>query len=247
MLVFCICWSHTKGFALIKKTSYLFFWSLGQGQRLFTVALITLLVGISHLSKPSTDVTICFRTKKFPVWARLNQRFPSTSTIVSISFHKSQTDCKDIFFSPCRSKKNFVSGQQRIKNQEAHQHWNILEPLHFAQNYPSSVSKNLQSRCKVQDPAPHLSFYQSSCHHPSQYFFELSSVRGSSSCLPSLFDHTVFDLLLSKFIKIRHTDGAIWTKDNLLVPFDGVFDGFIKLFFCFHTVSTWYIQHFGKF
>ena len=103
-------------------------------------------------------------------------------------------------------------------NQEAHQQWTILEPLHFAQSYPSSVSKTLQSRCKVQDLAPHLSFYQSSCHHPSQHFFEVSSVRVSSSCLPSLFDHTIFDLLISKFIKVHHTDGGIWTKNKLLVP-----------------------------
>ena len=83
---------------LDKKTSYLFFWPLGQGQRLFTIALITLLVGISHLSRHSTDVAICLRPKKFPVWARLNKRFPSTSTVVSISFHKSETDCRRTSF-----------------------------------------------------------------------------------------------------------------------------------------------------
>ena len=31
-------------------------------------------------------------------------------------------------------------------------------------------------------------------------------------------------------------------KKNLIVLFDSVFDGFFKLFFCFHAVSTGYIQ-----
>ena len=44
------------------------------------------------------------------------------------------------------------------------------------------------------------------------------------------------DLLLWKFIQARHASGGIWTKNNLLVPCDGVFDGFFKLFLCFHTV-----------
>ena len=54
------------------------------------------------------------------------------------------------------------------------------------------------------------------------------------------------DLLLSKFIQICHTDGGIWTKNNLLIQFDGVFDSFFKLFPRFHTVSTRYVQFFCK-
>ena len=41
------------------------------------------------------------------------------------------------------------------------------------------------------------------------------------------------DLLLSKFIQVRLTDGGMRTKNNLLVPCDGVFDGFFKLFLFF--------------
>ena len=49
------------------------------------------------------------------------------------------------------------------------------------------------------------------------------------------------DLLLLKFIQARHTGGAICTKNNLFVLCDGVFDGFFKLFLCFHAVSAEYI------
>ena len=55
------------------------------------------------------------------------------------------------------------------------------------------------------------------------------------------------DLLLSKFIQACCTRGGIWTKDNLLVLCDGVFDGFFKLFPCFHSVLKRYIQLFCKF
>ena len=43
---------------------------------------------------------------------------------------------------------------------------------------------------QLQDPTPHLSSYQSSCHHPSQYFFEVLPMRVFSLYLPSAFDHT---------------------------------------------------------
>ena len=76
--------------------------------------------------------------------------------------------------------------------------------------------------------------------------------------LPCEFSHCIFhqllimyflinDLLLSKFIQARCTRGGIWTKNNLLVLCDGVFDGFFKLFLCFHSVLTRYIQLFCKF
>ena len=54
-------------------------------------------------------------------------------------------------------------------------------------------------------------------------------------------------LLLSKFIYSRHTDRGMWTKNNLFVPCDGIFDCFFKLFLCFHRISAWYIQYFCKF
>ena len=98
-------------------------------------------------------------------------------------------------------------------------------------------------------PTPHLFSDQSSCHQPSQYLFEVPPKRVSPPYHPSTFDHTLFidGLLLSKFIQARHTDGGIWAKNNLLVLFDGVFDGFFKLFFCFHAVSMGHIQLFCKF
>ena len=76
--------------------------------------------------------------------------------------------------------------------------------------------------------------------------------------LPCEFSHRIFHklliihllvnyLLLSKFILACHLDGGIWTKNNLLIHCDGVFDSLFKLCFCFHTVSTGYIQHFCKF
>ena len=55
------------------------------------------------------------------------------------------------------------------------------------------------------------------------------------------------DLLLSKLLQTRHTGRGIWTKNNLFILCDSVFDGFFKLFLCFHTISKWYIQLFCKF
>ena len=44
-----------------------------------------------------------------------------------------------------------------------------------------------------QDQTPHLSSYQSSYHHPSRYFFEVSPMRVFLLYHPLTFDH-------------RHTD-----------------------------------------
>ena len=86
---------------------------------------------------------------------------------------------------------------------------------------------------QLQDPAPHLFSFLPLSHHP----------------LTSTFDHTLFYQWLADFdiIQARHTNGSIWAKNNLFVPCDGVADGFVKLFLCFHTVSTEYIQLFCKF
>ena len=95
-----------------------------------------------------------------------------------------------------------------------------------------------------QDPTPQLFSYQSLCHHPSRYFFEAPPMQVSSLYIhqPLIIHFLINDLLLSKFIQARHTDGGIRAKNNLFVHCDGVFDGFFKLFLCFHTVSTRYIQ-----
>ena len=52
---------------------------------------------------------------------------------------------------------------------------------------------------QVQDSTPHLSSYQSSCHHVSQYFFKVPPMRVSSSYLPSAFDHTNADQWIATF------------------------------------------------
>ena len=63
----------------------------------------------------------------------------------------------------------------------------------------------------------------------------------------SLIIHSLInDLLPPKLTQARHAGGSIRTKNNLLIPFDGVFDSFFKLFPCFHTISTGYIQIFCK-
>ena len=64
---------------------------------------------------------------------------------------------------------------------------------------------------------------------------------------PLIMYMLINDLLLSKFIQTCHIDGGIRTKNNLLIPFDGVFDSLSEFFHCFHTVSMRYIQLFCKF
>ena len=102
---------------------------------------------------------------------------------------------------------------------------------------------------QLQDSTPHLSSYQSLYHHPSLYFFEVPPMRVSSLYLPSAFDHILFGqwLAVSEVHPGMPYSRDIWTKNNLLIHCDSVFDGLFKLFFCFHAVSTWYIQLFCKF
>ena len=64
---------------------------------------------------------------------------------------------------------------------------------------------------------------------------------------PLTFGRTLFLLMTCYFqssTKHVNTGGAICTNNNFLVLCDGVFDDFFKFFFCFHTVSTGYIQLF---
>ena len=56
-----------------------------------------------------------------------------------------------------------------------------------------------------------------------------------------IMNFLIIDLLLPNFIQTRHTGGGILTKNNFLVPCDGVFDGFFKPFLCFNAFSTGYI------
>ena len=61
---------------------------------------------------------------------------------------------------------------------------------------------------------------------------------------PSIIHMLINDLLLSKFIQTDHPGSVMQTKNNVLLPFNGVFDSFFKLFLCFDTVLTRYIQVF---
>ena len=45
------------------------------------------------------------------------------------------------------------------------------------------------------NPTPHMFSYQSSCHHPSQNFFEVLPMQVSSLYLPSAFDHIFLFIL----------------------------------------------------
>ena len=74
------------------------------------------------------------------------------------------------------------------------------------------------------------------CENPHRIIHQLLSIY-----------FLINDLILSNFIQTHHKDKGIWAKNNLLVLCDGVFDGFFKLFLCFHAVLTGYIQFFCKF
>ena len=102
---------------------------------------------------------------------------------------------------------------------------------------------------QLQDPAPHLFSSLSLCQHPSRCFFEARPKWVSLQYHPSTFDYTFFYRWLAAFDVHPGTScrRGIWAKNNLFVLCDGVFDGFFKLFLCFHTVSTGCIQLFCKF
>ena len=88
---------------------------------------------------------------------------------------------------------------------------------------------------QLQDSTPRLSSYQSSYHHPSQYFFEVSPIQVSSLYLPSAFYHKVF----SQWIAASEVHPGMsyrlgyLTKNRPLIHCDGVSDGLFKLFVLF--------------
>ena len=104
----------------------------------------------------------------------------------------------------------------------------------------------LSNTCnQLQDPSPHVFSHLWSCRHPSLYFSEAHPKQASFLYHPSAFGHKIFYqwLAASEFHpSTSYRYRAISTKNNLLVLCDIVFDGFFKLFFCFHAVSTGYIQ-----
>ena len=57
-------------------------------------------------------------------------------------------------------------------------------------NWPKTCFSSMWNQ--LRDPEPHLSSYRSSCHHPSQYFFEALPMPVFSLYPPSAFDHTFF-------------------------------------------------------
>ena len=110
-----ISWSRASslwGFASVFKKA-LVFWSLSAS---FAV-----------------DVWMWTNPKNFFTWAHLNHRFPSVSTIVvqlCMLTKLSLTNCKDIFFSSCWSRKICIRSPDR-------QHWTSIASLHFAENIPA--------------------------------------------------------------------------------------------------------------
>ena len=122
-----------------------------------------------------------------------------------------------------------------------------ISPYNLSFLYVESTSASNTSP-SASNTSPLNTSYQSSCHCPSPYFFE-----GLPSKLPPRIIHqfliihvSINDLMLSKFIQARYTSGTICTKNNILIPCDGIFDGFLKLFPSFHAVSTGHIQLFSK-
>ena len=93
----------------------------------------------------------------------------------------------------------------------------------------------LSNTCdRLQDRRLHLFSYLSPCHLSSVSFLTVSSI--------SFWSYTFFSMmLLPNFIQALHTDRTIYTKNNLLVHCDDIFDGFFKLFFRYHTVWMGYI------
>ena len=70
----------------------------------------------------------------------------------------------------------------------------LLRPTACAKTIKSTLKICLSNTWnKIQDATPHLFPYQSSCHYPSQYFFNASPKRVSSPYHPSAFDHVFFD------------------------------------------------------
>ena len=119
------------------------------------------------------------------------------------------------------------------------------------------VCKDYKSTLKIFFPIHqvNLRIQQLTCspiyHHVTIHhdiILKLVPSKFPSRVIPQLLIIHFFvdDLLPSKFIQTRLTDGVIWEKNNLFGLCDGAFDGFFKLFLCFHTVSMGYIQLFCK-
>ena len=114
-----------------------------------SISLLSLKIfcwSISHLSRPSSDVSICLRTRNVPTWARLNQFCSSLSTNTSIPLRLNSSSFLLV------SLKTFNTKDISIKFRAL-----LRSFLHFAQNYPNNVSKTLQSWCRAL-----RAFYQTS-------------------------------------------------------------------------------------
>ena len=118
-----------KRLHLDKKMS----WSRASSLRGFPSVFKKGLVFWSSSASFAVDVWMWTNPKNFPTWAHLNRRFPSVSTIVlqpCMWTKLSLTNCEDIFFSSCWSRKICIRSPDR-------QHWTSSASLHFAQNIPA--------------------------------------------------------------------------------------------------------------
>ena len=60
--------------------------------RAMGVVFMSFLLGISHLSRPPTDASLCLRPKNFPMWTCLNQSSSSLSTSTSMLLRLNSSD-----------------------------------------------------------------------------------------------------------------------------------------------------------
>ena len=128
-----------------------------------------------------------------------------------------------------------------------------MNPLHHTA-YDFMVYKDYKISLKFVLPVCRINFriQHLACslinHHITLFIYNNIFLKSFLCEFPNCIIHQLLiihmlinDLLLSKFTQLCHTDGVIRTKNNFLIPFDGVFDSFFKLLPCFHTISTRYI------
>ena len=130
-------------------------------------------------------------------------------------------------------------------------HLTTCDNFMVCKDYKMNPLKFIFLICRISLRIQHLACSLLNHHVTIHHDISLKSLPCEfSHCIlhqPLIIDFLVNELLLLKFIQTHHTGRGIWIKNNLFVAYDGVFDGFFKLFLCFHTISTGYIQLFCKF
>ena len=102
------------------------------------IGMSSCLVSLSHLFRLSADLPICLWPKYFPKWAHLNQFCSSLSTNTSISLRLKYSGFLLASLETFNTEGIFIKSQAQAKSF-----------LHLGRNYPSSVSKTLQSECRA--------------------------------------------------------------------------------------------------